>query len=176
MYAYLQANPQQLPPVTQLELANHDSYACQQLLALEPTDLLHDFPTSPTYFVLWDGDTDAEQGTDLNEWLSCTQQYIQNVLNAFPNTVIVFPNTPADVITAGYGPVYLSLVGQYNAALPGFLAQFACGSIPQGCVVPVDVHTLTTLPDGYGNPQFTYIDFNNLGWQTVMINFRAVIQ
>jgi hypothetical protein len=186
MFAYLQSNPGQLSeiPLANISAVNHDSNTCLELLQLEPYDLAVTKGElnggSPTFSVLWIGGPDAEQSVPPGVYSPCVVSYISAYLAYFPQTVIVFPNVPADVCTVPNLPSnYLQLVQAYNAALPSILSQFACGSVPEGCVVPVDDYTITSLQSGqcqgYGNPNFTYIDFNSLGWQVVMPEFRSAI-
>jgi hypothetical protein len=176
MYSWLLTNPSAFPcfPPTRVVAVNQDSASCSRLLQFLPYYMSIIVPKRPSFLILWVGGPDAEQQVTPDAFMSCVNQFLQNTEQILQNAglgsaVIVWPSINIDSYQAVNGdPNYLALVNTYNQILPAILSQY-----PN--VVPVDVTTLTTGPDGWGDPNDQYIDFYPQGWQVVLPNFRAVI-
>ena len=145
------------------EIRNYDSEPCSYILEFLPlilTQLQSQYGT-PDKIENWLGDTDAEHGTNVTDFMSCTRQVVALELAVAP---VVLPNVlPVPVYDPNNGN---SFVIQYNQAEAAELW-------PIG-VTTVDVWTPTVVhmgPWSYtANLQYwTYpqADPNSLGWSVI---------
>ena len=181
--AFWQLNPHQLPlPLDHLRTVNHDSFKCARLVQFQDADARFiEMWHRPDVMLLWNGDVDVEHETPTAQWIACAQQYLDGWLARWPGVVLLVPNVTIDSRATTGAPSYFSqqmpaLNAEYNAALAALSPQYACNGVYAGCVIPLDVKTMTTLqsgPDmGWGNPTMLYIDTLTPGSQVVSMIVR----